>query len=1070
AVLHVDADWTRTAKTVNHSVNMKTTVFDADGNKVAEAVALDDFDETATSGQFNYQLDVTVPNVKLWYPWNLGDPYRYTVRTELFGMKQGDTQVKTLDVVEEKFGFRWIEFQEVDLNDRSTGGCFVNGKYTKLWGVNLHQDSGPLGSAGLYDAFERQMKILESMGCNYFRTSHAPISKAQVEVCSDLGFLVMEESFDSWGNPKAAWDFGIFFLDPVPTDWPGLIPNGYVGSNLSSYLGVNYPGAVFTWSDWVTQEFIRRDRNEPCIFLWSMGNEIRGTYWPTYSAADEENGVMPEWFDRIRKVPVWYDGTKYDNEAVTGLKNNTRNDGVETYKIVKTAPGVAAGTNETNGDIYTEMVRLSEDAKVADNTRVVMTTCDQLRSDPWVTKDNQPDDMWGHVFRYDRFIGGQYIYPGAAESLTKIFNPANGYEFAAFLETESNIMGTTRGNVYGSRNNFGPSSSVNGHKGGSGYCNHNSWFGGNTKANKKYYRDAPSALGVTFWVGMDYMGEASRINSNGAVDIAGFPKDYFYFYKALWIDKEDEKFAHLVPSEWSTWMPGEKIDVWVYTNVQSAELFLNGKSLGRKSFDIKETINGIQYYETSNHTNDDQSLTLIDKGDPFINTVNPGGYVSPAGTKIISASGDSEIAEGAPFGDTWLSWEDVVFEPGVLEVKCYDTPTSTEVVATDVLTTATNPYKVDMKAFGDRNVIPADGDSLIYVECDVVDEAGNPVYTADQNIEFYVSGAAAIVGTENGDNNQYDLYNRYYRVQFTSYSQHTAYGGKVLCILQSNGQEGDIQLIAKGDGLMPTVINFKATADGEGEAPAQTELAPEFVSADEPVFTVPTGVTPTLPTEIGVTYTDATIGTFTVGEAVVWDAVEASDSAKTFTVNGTAAGQPVKATVKVVKAEEKGDISTNTFQGSTLYEYASQGAANGYRFADFAEDSPVRDGALATSSFATGNPNAMLQANNSNWQNTFKGGGSNFVSNPITEIDTIPYSTVQFYWDGLKVFDSVDLTFVVSNPTDSASGTKIPAAFKAQYWDGNYWVDVENQEVALPEDTTSAGNKLVTVSFDAVLT
>jgi beta-galactosidase len=634
-------------------------------------------------------------------------------------------------------------------------------------------------------------------------------------------------------------------------------------------------------------------------------------------------------------------------------------------------------------------------------------------------------------------------------------------------------MGTTRGNVYGARNVFGPSSSVPGHKGGSGYANHNSWFGGNTKANIKYYRDRRAALGQTLWVGMDYMGESRRVNANGAVDIAGFPKDYFYFQKAVWMDKNVEKFAHLVPNDWSTWVPGEKIDVWVYTNVQSAELFLNGKSLGRKSFDIKETPDGRQYYETSNYTNDDQSLTLIDKGDPFVNTVNPGGYVSPAGTKIISASGDSEIKEGAPFGDTWLSWNDVVFEPGILEVRCYDDPTSDVVVATDKLVTATTPYAVHMKPYGGKQIMKADGDSLIFVECDVVDEAGNMVPTADNNIEFYVFGAAAIVGVVNGDNHQFDLENRFGGVQFTSYAEQTAYHGKVLCILQSNGQEGDIQLIAKSDGLVPTVINFKATADGTGEAPEQAQIASTIAFVDVPTFTVPAGTAPKLPAYVKVTYTSDIAGSYTNNRPVVWDEIDASEFAtpKSFYVNGTAEGVgAVQALVKVVNAGDKVDISTNSFQGTTLPKFSSMEAVDSYRFSDFAADSPVREGAFATSSFATGNPNAMLQDDTSNWQNTFKGGGTNFLSNPITVIDTIPYSTIQFYWDNLKIFDQIDLTFIVSNPTADASGTKIPAAFRAQYWTGFEWVDVENQEVVLPENPTQPGNKLVTLSFDAVYT
>ena len=87
------------------------------------------------------------------------------------------------------------------------------------------------------------------------------------------GILVVEEAFDGWGAAKATYDFGNFFFQEVPSDWAGLKPNGYTQLPTP---GVNYDGAKLTWSDWVVQEMVNRDKNEPSVIAWSIGNEVRG--------------------------------------------------------------------------------------------------------------------------------------------------------------------------------------------------------------------------------------------------------------------------------------------------------------------------------------------------------------------------------------------------------------------------------------------------------------------------------------------------------------------------------------------------------------------------------------------------------------------------------------------------------------------------------------------------------------------------------------------------------------------------------------------------------------------------
>lgn len=174
--------------------------------------------------------DVTKQTLKVENPnlWSVDSPNLYTAKSTL--LKDGVEQ----SVYNTRFGIRSIRF---DLKE----GFFLNDEYMKLKGVCMHHDLGALGSAVNKRATERQLEILRNMGCNSIRTSHNPPSVELLDLCDEMGFLVLDEAFDEWRYAK--------------------VPNGY-----HKYFA--------EWAEKDLTDFIIRDRNHPSIIMWSIGNEI----------------------------------------------------------------------------------------------------------------------------------------------------------------------------------------------------------------------------------------------------------------------------------------------------------------------------------------------------------------------------------------------------------------------------------------------------------------------------------------------------------------------------------------------------------------------------------------------------------------------------------------------------------------------------------------------------------------------------------------------------------------------------------------------------------------------------
>ncbi|PKQ61397.1 beta-galactosidase [Labilibaculum filiforme] len=199
-------------------IHLETIIKDANGEVVGAQ---------SSNERYNDELDVQIPveNPQLWSTEN---PYLYTAELKLYQNQQ------LKDVQEIRFGIRSIKYS-------AEKGFELNGKVTKFKGVCLHHDLGPLGAAVNKSALKRQLRILKDMGCNAIRSAHNMPSHEQLDLCDEMGFLFLAESFDEWAKPK--------------------VENGY---NLH----------FKKWAEKDVVNLVRATRNHPCIVMWSSGNEV----------------------------------------------------------------------------------------------------------------------------------------------------------------------------------------------------------------------------------------------------------------------------------------------------------------------------------------------------------------------------------------------------------------------------------------------------------------------------------------------------------------------------------------------------------------------------------------------------------------------------------------------------------------------------------------------------------------------------------------------------------------------------------------------------------------------------
>lgn len=377
-----------------------------------------------------YALDIPKPHL-----WSLESPYLYTAKVKVF----------SFDLVAEAqthFGIRTIKFDPDQ-------GFLLNGKQVKLKGTCNHQDFAGVGIGMPDSILEWRIKKLKAMGSNAYRCSHNEVSPALLDACDRLGMLVMDENRE----------FG--------DTWTGKASQNTTTNDLSD----------------LRQEVLR-DRNHPCVIMWSLANEEFG----------------------VQSTPA---GGRIGRALYDAVK-----------QLDDTRP-ITAALNGGHGSYFSKVL-----------------------------------DLEG--FNYG---------PGEYEPYHKA-HPDHPM-FAS--ETASTL--TDRGEYASDKEH--------------GYVPAYDIEGSNTAEDAwEPIAEEPYNAGGFVWTGFDYKGEPTPynwpcVNSHfGIMDICGFPKDNYYYYLAWWGGKP---VIHIEPHWNWAGKEGRPIKVWAFTNGDEAELFLNGKSLGRKT-------------------------------------------------------------------------------------------------------------------------------------------------------------------------------------------------------------------------------------------------------------------------------------------------------------------------------------------------------------------------------------------------------------------------------------------------------------------------------------------------------
>lgn len=617
-----------TGSTQNVRVSSTLFTWDAKKNKRIQQVAV--FSNASLllppGSRSSISQNTTLKNPLRWGPLPLQQPHLYVAVTKII------INGKTVDEYQTVFGIRQLEFHPVK-------GLLVNDQPVRFQGVNQHHDLGALGAAFNTRAAERQIEILQEMGCNAIRMAHNPPAPELLDLTDRMGVLVINEIFDSWERKKTAHDFHLIFPD---------------------------------WYEADTRAFIRRDRNHPSVIAWSYGNEVGEQYTADtgaaiahkiYSIVKEEDPTRPATASMNYAKPHMPFPKEMDFISLNYQGEGIRDAPAYAHlRGIRTSPQYPAFHEKFPG----KMIVSSETASAL-STR------------------------------------GTYVFPVTPGISAPVSDSTGGdpvRKQVSAYELYTAAFGSSADKVFASQDKH------------------------------------PFVAGEFVWSGWDYLGEPTpyyraRSSYSGIIDLAGFPKDRFYLYQARW--RPELRMAHLLP-HWN-W-PGRKgmiTPVHVFTTGEEAELFLNGKSLGRR--------------------------------------------------------------KKAAF-EYRIRWDDVLYEPGTLEVVTYR---NGKYWASEKMSTTGSPSGIRLQA--DRNIISANGRDLSFITVRVTDEKGQTVPDAAQLIRFRIEGPGEILATDNGD--PADL------VSFSS-KERNAYGGMALVIVRSDaGKSGTIQLTAVADGLQTATIRLQ---------------------------------------------------------------------------------------------------------------------------------------------------------------------------------------------------------------------------------------------------------------------
>lgn len=615
-------------------VSVKAEIVSPDGALVAEG---DIVTHVPVCGKAPFEMTLQVENPRLW-EMKPGAAL-YDVKVSLASV-DGTCE----DSLSLKTGFRSFSFDPEK-------GFFLNGSRVQLNGACLHSDLGILGMAFNRSAARRRILALMDTGVNALRLSHNPPSVEVLELCDELGLFVWDECFDKWNATCARGD------EPLEE---------FVSEKL--------------------EEFIRRDRNHPCVFIWSIGNEISpGKACPPgqeHWAGSPALGTSAERCARFSNIVRRLDPTRPVGMASCFPEAVEKGDYLPLDITGWNYGGCYRHMRRRyrgKSVLYTETsTAVSAYGHYAERLPSVKTDydLDTISCDSYDRNSSAWGDIPDHEFarmESDRFVAGQFVWTG-----TDYLG-----EPTPFIKEKIGDKTLTRAQL----------------------------------ARSGYY---------------------------GFFDLLHLPKDRAYLYRSQW--RKDARTLHIVPGHWTfPGRKGRKMPVYVYTEADEAELFLNGVSLGRRRKNPKAQSKKDYYGILPRYR---------------------------------------------------LIWEDVEYAPG--EIKAVSYGADGEVLAETVVRTAGKPWSVRLRS--ESAVLPADAKEFVFVEVSLADADGVRVPGDNRMISFATEGACEIVSVGNPDP-------RAHR-SFKDVSAHPLFNGRAGLFIRRTGA-GAAALKASAPGLEDAEVIFR---------------------------------------------------------------------------------------------------------------------------------------------------------------------------------------------------------------------------------------------------------------------